>query len=78
MTNENYQKCKTCRFCRHSDAMWVCIPESKPTGPEDTCGRYRPGCCENCISYSKGICTRTGAEMFSLDVCSDYDPSGSV
>ena len=78
MTNENYQKCKTCRFCRHSDDMWVCLPESRSTGPEDSCGRYRPGCCENCISYTKGVCTRTGAEMFSLDVCSDYDPSGSV
>lgn len=78
MTNENYQKCRTCRFCRHSDDSWVCLPEGMTTEPGSSCGRYRPGCCENCTSYNDGICRRTGEGMFSLDVCSDYDPSGSV
>lgn len=77
MTNENYRKCRTCRFCRHADGMWVCTPDSVPTDLDGTCGRYRPGCCENCLSFSKGICLRTGSEVFDLDVCSDYDPAGS-
>ena len=78
MTNENYRKCRTCRFCRHADGMWVCIPEERGTDDDSTCGRYRPGCCENCNHYSSGVCSRTGSEVFSLDVCSDYDPSGSI
>ena len=78
MTNENYRKCRTCRFCRHADGMWVCIPEERVTDDDSTCGRYRPGCCENCNHYSSGVCSRTGSEVFSLDVCSDYDPSGSI
>ncbi len=76
--DESYRKCRTCRFCRHADGIWVCMPEAKPTGSDDTCGRYRPGCCENCSSFSKGVCVRTGAEAFELDVCSDYDPAGSI
>ena len=76
--DESYRKCRTCRFCRHAGDMWVCLPESRPTDRDGTCGRYRPGCCENCSSYSGGVCGRTGEVMFELDVCSLYDPSGSV
>ena len=76
--DESYRKCRTCGFCRHADGLWVCIPESKPVGPDGTCGRYRPGCCENCSSYDKGVCSRTGGEAFPLDVCSDFDPAGSL
>ncbi len=75
--DESYRKCRTCRFCRHSDDAWVCIPESRPTGRDDGCGRYRPGCCENCNSWEAGVCERYG-ERDSLDVCSDYDPSGAL
>jgi hypothetical protein len=78
MTNEAYRKCKTCRYCNHKDKMWVCVLTSSSTGPESTCERYRPGCCENCGSYSGGVCRRTGEEKYELDVCSDYDPSGSL
>lgn len=76
--DESYRKCRTCRFCRHTDDLWVCIPESRQVDSDGTCGRYRPGCCENCRSYSKGVCVRVGEERFSLDVCSDYDPAGSL
>lgn len=76
--DESYRKCRTCRFCRHSGDVWACTPESRSTVPDGTCGRYRPGCCENCNSFSGGICSKTGMQMFDLDVCSDYDPSGSL
>ena len=62
--DESYRKCRTCRFCRHADGLWVCIPESKPVGPDGTC--------------DKGVCSRTGGEAFPLDVCSDFDPAGSL
>ena len=75
--DKSYRKCRTCRFCRHADGMWVCVPEEKPTEMDGTCGRYRPGCCENCKQYVSGVCERTGQEMFELDVCSDFDPAGS-
>ena len=78
MTNENYRRCRTCRFCRHDGDVWLCVPEDRPTEDGSTCGRYRPGCCENYNSYSGGTCARTGSEVFGLDVCSDYDPSGPV
>ncbi len=78
MTNKAYRKCKTCRFCNHKDGMWVCVAEVRPTEPEGTCGRYRPGCCENCAMFSEGICSRTGEEKYELDVCTEYDPSGSL
>ena len=76
--NEAYRKCKTCRFCNHKGDLWVCVAEEKPTAPEGTCGRYRPGCCENCGMFDRGVCRRTGEEMFELDVCTEYDPSGSI
>ncbi len=75
--NESYCKCRTCRFCRHSDGIWVCVSEVRSTRPDGTCRKYRPGCCENCISFTKEVCARTGVEVFPLDVCSDYDPAGS-
>ena len=76
--NEAYRKCRTCRFCLHKDDMWVCVPESRPTEPDDSCGRYRPGCCENCNSYDSGRCGLTGEEKYELDVCTEYDPSGPL
>ena len=76
--DESYHKCRTCRFCRHADGMWVCLADSRATTSDGTCGRYRPGCCENCLSFTGGRCSRTGEEMFPLDVCSEYDPSGSI
>jgi hypothetical protein len=78
MTNEAYRKCKTCRFCNHKDGMWICVVNVKNTAPESTCDRYRPGCCENCGFFSKGVCSRTGEEKYELDVCNEYDPSGSL
>lgn len=75
--DESYGKCRTCRFCRHFDDVWACIPESRSTGPDDGCGRYRPGSCGSCSSWSSGMCTRLSEERDSLDVCSNYDPAGS-
>ena len=69
--DESYRKCRTCRFCRHADGMWVCLPESRATESDGTCGRYR-------LSHSEGRCSRTGDEVFPLDVCSHYDPAGSL
>ncbi|MBO7352322.1 MAG: hypothetical protein J6U12_05355 [Candidatus Methanomethylophilaceae archaeon] len=37
-----------------------------------------PGCCENCSMYDGAVCSRTGEEKYELDVCSEYDPSGSL
>jgi hypothetical protein len=28
--------------------------------------------------FDKGVCSRTGEEMFELDVCTEYDPSGFI
>ena len=78
MTNEAYRKCKTCRFCNHKDDMWICVVNVKNTAPESTCDRYRPGCCENCGFFSKGVCSRTGEEKYELDFCTEYAPSGSL
>ncbi len=78
MTDESYQKCRTCRLCRHEGDSWTCIPEKRETGPNSTCGRYRPGCCETCASYDGGRCRLSGVEVYDLDVCSFYDPSGPV
>jgi hypothetical protein len=78
MSNEAYRKCRTCRFCSHKDDMWVCKLEVKSTVPDGTCKRYRPGCCENCTMFADGICRRTGEEKYELDVCTEYDPSGSL
>ncbi len=78
MTNEAYFKCKTCRYCNHKGDLWACVLEVRSTEPESSCDRYRPGCCENCSMYSGGICKRDGEERYELDVCSDYDPSGSI
>ncbi len=78
MADKAYRKCKTCRFCNHKGEMWVCVMHVKPTVPEGTCERYRPGCCENCSMFSKGFCNRANEEKFELDVCTEYDPSGSL
>jgi hypothetical protein len=51
---------------------------SRSTAPESTCDRYRPGCCENCSRYDGSICALTGEEKYELDVCTEYDPSGSL
>ncbi|MCL2148140.1 MAG: hypothetical protein FWH47_02250 [Methanomassiliicoccaceae archaeon] len=80
MTNEDYMKCRTCRFCIHSQGDWVCSAEGRPTASGGTCGRYRPGSCENCNSLvssgGKTLCGATGEEAYVLSVCSLYDPSG--
>ncbi|MCL1979065.1 MAG: hypothetical protein FWG60_02775 [Methanomassiliicoccaceae archaeon] len=80
MTNENYQKCRTCRFCIHSGDDWVCLLKGLPTLFNNTCERYRPGSCENCsrlrMSDGDAFCSITGEETYILSVCSDYDPSG--
>lgn len=80
MTNENYKKCRTCRFCIHHEDSWVCSLEATPTTDDDTCGRYRPGSCENCNHLSfkdkETICDVTGDGTYILSVCSNYDPSG--
>lgn len=80
MTNENYRKCRTCRFCIHSGNDWVCSLESTPADSGGSCGRYRPGSCENCnhLRMSEGcaVCGLSGGETDTLSVCSDYDPSG--
>ena len=78
MTDENYGKCDVCRYCAHKGDSWECGLHGKPVAPKDSCGAYRPGCCENCGSFSEGVCGRTGEEKYELDVCSDYDPSGSL
>ena len=73
-------KCRTCRFCIHSEESWICTLRSASTDWNGTCERYRPGSCENCnnIRFSKGgtSCSLTGEETEILSVCSDYDPSG--
>ncbi len=56
----------------------MCVLEVRSTEPESTCDRYRPGCCENCSMYEGTICRRTDEEKYELDVCTEYDPSGSV
>ena len=75
--DESYGRCRTCRLCRHSGDLWVCIPESAPRDPDDGCPRYRPGCCGSCTRWVVGTCTLTGEFVDSLDVCSDFDPAGS-
>lgn len=75
--DESYGKCRTCRYCNHKDDLWVCIPGSRPTGPDEGCGRYRPGSCGSCLSWGGGRCSRSGEDRDSLDVCSHYDPKGS-
>jgi len=80
MTNADYHKCRTCRFCIHSGDSWVCSLTSMPTGSDGSCERYRPGSCENCsrlrISDGNAKCGATGEETYILSVCSLYDPSG--
>ena len=78
MTDESYRKCRTCRFCIHDGDRWVCMPGGEETEKDGTCGRYRPGCCENCSRYDDGMCTVKGVQVFELDVCDDYDPRSLV
>lgn len=74
--DESYGKCRTCRLCIHRDEVWVCAAEDRSTQPDSGCGRWRPGCCENCRSYSSGRCGDSGLEMYPMDVCDNYDPAG--
>ena len=80
MTDENYGKCDVCRYCSHKGENWECGLHGKSVAPKDSCGAYRPGCCENCshctVTDGNGTCTRTGEEVFVLGVCDFYDPSG--
>ncbi len=78
MTTEAYRKRKPCRVCNHRDEVWACVMNSRSTAPESTCDRYRPGCCENCSRYDGSICALTGEEKYELDVCTEYDPSGTL
>ncbi|MGI5964993.1 MAG: hypothetical protein ACOX8L_03985 [Candidatus Methanomethylophilaceae archaeon] len=79
MTNENYGKCKTCRFCIRSGDVWKCVFTGSDSGPEGSCGRFRPGICESCSFYSvkdgREYCGAFSKETYALDVCSFYDPS---
>ncbi|MBR2254232.1 MAG: hypothetical protein IJ856_00180 [Candidatus Methanomethylophilaceae archaeon] len=77
MTDERYGRCRVCRFCRHEGDSWTCVPEDRPTMPDSSCGRYRPGCCEYCGNYVAETCRLTGAQVYPLEVCDDYDPSFS-
>ncbi|MDR2698571.1 MAG: hypothetical protein LBB30_02695 [Candidatus Methanoplasma sp.] len=80
MTNADYHKCRTCRFCIHSGNDWVCSLRSVTVDNGGSCERYRPGSCENCSRLrthgANTICGATGEEADILSVCSDYDPSG--
>ncbi|MDR0887676.1 MAG: hypothetical protein LBM39_00615 [Candidatus Methanoplasma sp.] len=80
MTNDDYLKCKTCRFCIHSGEVWACSLTGSSTTKEGTCGRYRPGCCENCtgLVFTEGLpfCIVHDNATDTLNVCSDYDPCG--
>ncbi len=78
MSDENYKKCKSCRFCIHSESSWICHFTGGDSGPEGTCARYRPGICESCVYYSadggKEMCGALSRETMGLDVCSLYEP----
>lgn len=80
MTNENYGKCKTCRFCTHSGEIWLCTMKDENRNSDDSCERYRPGCCENCtcLYVAEGItyCNIDDSEKDTIDVCPEYDPCG--
>jgi len=80
MSNQDYQKCRTCRFCIHSGDDWVCSLKGLPTDNDNSCERYRPGSCENCknlfFAEGKSKCGISEEETDTLSVCSDYDPSG--
>jgi hypothetical protein len=78
MSDENYNKCKSCRFCVHTNDDWVCYFTSVDNGPDGTCVRYRPGICESCGFYTvedcKERCNMSSREAIGIDVCSMYDP----
>lgn len=80
MSDEAYRKCRTCRFCIHSEEIWVCSMTDHRTDRDGTCGRYRPGSCENCrnldMTAEGNKCTVSGEEMDTLDVCDYYVPCG--
>ena len=80
MTNINYMKCRTCRFCVHIEEKWKCSLTRMPTGSGETCARYRPGSCENCsyarITDNAPLCSLRKDETDTLSVCSEYDPCG--
>lgn len=78
MPDERYGKCDVCRFCVHSDDDWVCALQRKVVHRKSSCGRYRPGSCENCshadVKFGEAHCRRFDKDVDTLDVCPDYDP----
>ncbi|MFA6805116.1 MAG: hypothetical protein WCQ23_04805 [Candidatus Methanomethylophilaceae archaeon] len=80
MSDPNYRKCKTCRFCIHSEDLWVCTFTEGKVDMEGTCARYRPGSCENCHNFradgNSAVCALTGDETDAINVCVSYDPNG--
>ncbi len=81
MTDESYNKCRSCRFCLHEMDKWICHFTKESNDPDDTCVKYKPGMCESCSFYrvesGKEICNMNSHEIFGLDVCSMYDPGYS-
>ena len=78
MTSEHYHKCRSCKFCVHEGESWKCRVSGEETGNDGSCDMYRPGSCEFCHSFDSGVCSRTGQEVFEFEVCTDFDPRGSV
>lgn len=78
MSDENYNKCLSCRFCFHKNDDWTCYFTGIDNGPDGTCARYRPGICESCGFYTnedgKEMCNMSSREAIGIDVCSMYDP----
>ena len=81
MSDKDYNKCRSCRFCAHAGNRWNCHFTGEDNGPDGTCSRYRPGICEVCNFYrmenGKEICNLNSGETFGLDVCPMYDPGYS-
>ncbi len=81
MSDENYKKCMSCRFCVHKGDDWTCYFTGVDGGMNGTCDRYRPGICESCSFYiikdDKEMCNMSSRETIGIDVCSMYDPNYS-
>ncbi|HKM09855.1 MAG TPA: hypothetical protein VJX93_05170 [Candidatus Methanomethylophilaceae archaeon] len=81
MSDEDYNKCRSCRFCLHEGDKWVCYFTGESNVPDHTCMKYRPGMCESCSFYliegDKETCNMNFKEIFGLDVCLNYDPGCS-
>ena len=78
MTNENYHKCRSCKYCKHEGDQWTCLLDRVSTTDDTSCDRYRPGSCECCGFYDHGVCSRTGEDVLEFEVCPDFDPHGLI